>query len=322
MGEHLGDGISGGAAVSRTEETRPLVQRRREPDDGPRTWRCAGASVAGSSHEKSLSPCQDAHRAEVIATVRGEILVLAVSDGAGSAARSEQGSRLACDVAIEEVQRWLANDPALEQASEDHLHRLFDRCAERIVARATVLEIAPRELACTLLLAVVGPSRALFAQLGDGAIVADHRGVLTAMTWPQHGEFANTTFFITDAGDRAELQTAIIEDDVTEVAAFTDGIELMTLQLAERRVHEPFFAPLLETVRSLKPSDREDADRSLGDFLTSPRVRQIADDDLTLVLASRRAPATVRSPVDEPNLRTGPSAPVGGDTPAAGSQSL
>ena len=59
-------------------------------------WRTAYASVIGTSHTKTGSPCQDAGGCTVVKAVDGaEVLVAAVSDGAGTASRSEAGSALA-----------------------------------------------------------------------------------------------------------------------------------------------------------------------------------------------------------------------------------
>ena len=59
-------------------------------------WRTAYASVIGTCHTKTGSPCQDAGGCVVIAAHDdSEVLVAAVSDGAGTADRSEAASTLA-----------------------------------------------------------------------------------------------------------------------------------------------------------------------------------------------------------------------------------
>jgi hypothetical protein len=259
----------------------------------PSPWRRVGASITGSSHEAKGSPCQDSHALEVISTPQGEVLICAVADGAGSASLSARGSRIACDTAIELAQRYLDSDPRLTHLTDDVVHRWVDECATRVEAAASAMDAPLRDFACTLLLAVVGERRACFAQLGDGGIVAEHTTILDAVTWPQNGEFANTTLFITDPKDRADLQVSFVDGAVGDIALFTDGVELLALRLQQRRPHVPFFATLFESVRSLGPGNAPEAEQSLGDFLSSDPVRARTDDDMTLVLASRRAPGSV-----------------------------
>lgn len=271
----------------------------------PGRWRLVGASIAGSSHEIAGVLCQDSHVLAVVDTTAGHVLISIVADGAGSASLSGRGSRLACDTAREAIERYIVTDPALTRLTDDQVHRWIDECAMRLEETANVLDVPVRELACTLLVAVIGETRACFAQLGDGAIVIEHAGVLDAITWPQNGEFANTTLFITDPKDRAELQVEFVEGLVGEVALLTDGVELLALRLREHRPHAPFFASMFESVRSLELSDVAEAETSLGDFLSSDRVRARTDDDLTLVLASRRPPGTpftLRPPLESTAL--------------------
>ena len=58
------------------------------------SWRVVGVSVVGTSHLDRAVPCQDAHRYQVLSG--GELLV-AVADGAGSAARAEAGASRAVE---------------------------------------------------------------------------------------------------------------------------------------------------------------------------------------------------------------------------------
>ena len=64
------------------------------------TWRAAGVSVRGTSHEKTGQPCQDAVYWE---TFPHGLLVTAVADGAGSAALGEVGATVAVRAAVDRV---------------------------------------------------------------------------------------------------------------------------------------------------------------------------------------------------------------------------
>src|SRR4029079_13370599 len=82
-----------------------------------------------------------------------------------------------------------------------------------------------QDFACTLLAAVIWPDRAIFFQLGDGAIVSSRREApdgYAVVCWPQQGEYANMTNFLTDADAAEKVFCAQKSESVDEIAIFTD----------------------------------------------------------------------------------------------------
>jgi hypothetical protein len=59
---------------------------------------------------------------------------------------------------------------------------------------------------------------------------------------------------------------------------------MLALQMPAAEPHHGFFAPLFQFVS--QQADKEKGNESLAGFLASSRVRERADDDLTLVLAT------------------------------------
>jgi hypothetical protein len=58
-------------------------------------WRYAASSVIGTSHLKIGTSCQDANECQLLSSASDEeIFVAVLSDGAGSAEHSEEGSNL------------------------------------------------------------------------------------------------------------------------------------------------------------------------------------------------------------------------------------
>src|SRR5437870_12237754 len=71
-------------------------------------WRYAVASVAGTSHLVRNLPCQDSSRCAILRGAAGEEwLVAVVSDGAGSAPRSGDGSRVACETVLAQANSFV-----------------------------------------------------------------------------------------------------------------------------------------------------------------------------------------------------------------------
>src|SRR4051812_13925070 len=83
-------------------------------------WRYILASVPGTSHDKTGTPCQDASACEIVGdTEQASCLVAVVADGAGSARLAEVGSSLACKSLVAIVTDYIASGGAVEQISED-----------------------------------------------------------------------------------------------------------------------------------------------------------------------------------------------------------
>lgn len=267
-------------------------------------WRVSAASAIGTSHLKMATPCQDSHGCRLLHDARGEpILLLVVSDGAGSASRSDEGSALACATLMDCVEDFLARGGRLSAVDRPMAQSWLTQAQRRITSRAEECGATPRDFACTLLAAIIAPDMAAFLQVGDGAMIAsDPNGGWAWVHWPQRGEFANTTFFITEASASEQLAFDMIRMPVHEVAAFSDGIESLVLHYATQSVHAPFFDKIFGPVRAL---EQEGVDArlsaSLERYLQSPAICERTDDDKTLVLASRRAALLVEdTPKDSP----------------------
>ena len=148
--------------------------------------------------------------------------------------------------------------------------------------------VVPRQLACTLLVALAGDDWAAFAQIGDGVIVFNVDAGYELAFWPDNGEYANTTRFLTDDDYRKHLRIEVVTRQVSELAVMTDGLQMLALDFKGARVHDRFFEPLFRTVRN---NPNEEALRnSLLDFMDSKRVNERTDDDKTLLLATRNNP--------------------------------
>ncbi len=241
-------------------------------------WKLVHGSVRGTSHARTGQPCQDYCAGRVV----GPSLIVACSDGAGSAELSHLGSRAA-------VERFLdaAGSPT-SPPSREEIEAWVDSARNRVLEVAADNETTPRQLACTFLATIVGDGWAANLQVGDGVIVFNGPGGYELAFWPDNGEYANTTRFLTEDDFRSNLRIEVIDRQVAEVAVLTDGLQMLALDFAQARVHDRFFRPLFKTVRD--GPDGETLKSSLLEFLDSKRVNDRTDDDKTLFLATRIPP--------------------------------
>lgn len=259
-------------------------------------WRWATASQVGSSHVREGGLCQDRSFCDVAVDPElGPVLVAVVSDGAGSAAEGARGAQLVCDELHRQLRETLSGVTAC--TAEKWLRISVANVSATVASVAEFATLAPREFAATLLCAVATPRWTAFAQIGDGAIV--YPGADSGWSypfWPQRGEYANVTSFVTDEDAAERLEIEVQPYPVDEVALFTDGIQHLVLRYQERTVHAPFFDSMILPVRG---SEASGADGQLSDalstYLGSSLVTSRTDDDTTLVLASRAATGVRRA---------------------------
>jgi serine/threonine protein phosphatase PrpC len=140
-----------------------------------------------------------------------------------------------------------------------------------------------RDFATTLQLVIITPHSLGAVQVGDGAVVIQRaNNEIEAVTWPDHGEYINQTSFITDADYLAQAQyRSMSSHDVQSVALFTDGLERLALELAEKKAYRPFFTPIFRFA-----ADSNSTQEDLVAYLESAAICERTDDDKTLVLAT------------------------------------
>jgi Protein phosphatase 2C len=252
-------------------------------------WRSLSASVRGMSHRATDAPCQDYSLVEHLSSAEGEpILVLVAADGAGSAAQAAMGARLACSSFVEGVLSYIQAGGTLAALTREGAEAWIAHIASRLSAYAYAEELELRDLASTLLAAVVGTSGVAYLQIGDGAIVVGQNGGgYRPIFWPQSGEYANTTYFVTDNSPIDHLDFELSFDLPDEIALLTDGLQMLALTYATKGAHAPFFRPLFARLRDEPEHQIGDLRDALMAWLDSPKINARTDDDKTLVLIAR-----------------------------------
>jgi hypothetical protein len=247
-------------------------------------WRHLAASVQGASHVRSGVPCQDF---SVIADLPGRGgLLLACADGAGSALHAEVGAETACRTLAEEASRFAAAGGCIDALTRDTAAAWLDAVRAAIQAEADAASLPTREFACTLVAALVGDASAAFLQIGDGAIVTVSASAdAEVIFWPEQGEYANTTYFVTGVDAHQRLRLDVRATPVHDVALFTDGLQHIALRYETRLPHQPFFDPMFARLRA--DAQWHGLGSALASFLGSEAISTRTDDDCTLVLACR-----------------------------------
>ena len=242
-------------------------------------WTVSATSVCGSSHEKLGMPCQDAYH---WALSKSNTLIAAVADGAGSAKHSDIGAQLAAQTAVE----TLAAEPDLELSDNTYQSTLTNALKKALGAvkkEAKTQGVKPRELASTLIILMATTNAVAVAQIGDGAaVIQTANGEQIALTTPDSGEYINQTTFLISPNALKTAQQHIFHGPITHVALFSDGLQMLALQMPFGKPHTPFFSPLFNFISKAG----ENGQNQLTSFLQSPRVRERTDDDLTLLLAA------------------------------------
>lgn len=251
-------------------------------------WRIAQARSCGTSHLAESKPCQDFCLVDfVFAGEEPNCLLIAVADGAGSAAMSEIGSHVACSAGIRHLKSCSDQLHDLTNA-EKIIRASFFEARRDVEEEATRQKVESREMATTLLLAVVTPDFAVFGQVGDGVVIYGEPGELHAAHWAEQ-EALNLTNFITGEPLDETLVVRLIREPIHRIMCSTDGLTQILLDYRAKVPHTPIAERLFSTCSSA--TDPLSLSEDLQKFLDSDVVNERTDDDKTLVIAILEAGA-------------------------------
>lgn len=159
-------------------------------------YRTSCAQFTGRSHTNTGTPCQD----YVAARAQNDLACVVLADGAGSKKHSEHGSRTVVKgvtrLLLERFEElWMTSEADPSQISLE----LVQHCLQALERQAIQLRCELSELASTLLFVAHSKGRYLAGHLGDGCILHQQEdGQVMVLSHPENGEYANTTFFVTD----------------------------------------------------------------------------------------------------------------------------
>lgn len=248
-------------------------------------WTWAKASVKGTSHIRTGTRCQDSSVCDQIGQNR-QVLAAIVSDGAGSADFGGEGSALVCRNILQSARQHFQSADQLP--TDDEIWSWIDQVRDRIALAASHRNVASRQFAATLVAAFVTPLKTLLLHIGDGATVLKMDDDWVVPSWPENGEYASMTFFVTD-DPAPKLRITRIAGTVAGVAVFSDGLEKLLLDFSTMQAHAPFFTGIFSPLMASNTAGRDNALSSgLAKYLDGDAVNGRTDDDKSLVLAVKK----------------------------------
>ena len=202
-------------------------------------WCVVGTSVIGKSHISMNLPCQDSCKYKYIGDGWG---IAITSDGAGSAKRSEIGSKIVVERGVFhfeqliERQGWkrdnkLPSDVIWLQMAYITLQTIY----KELVAFGSAKGIDYKELSATIIVLIHTPHGILCTHIGDGrAGYRSESGEWKSLIIPHKGEEANQTIFITSdfwsqpnyvMSDVFVPQSIVMRECPTAFTLMSDGCE-------------------------------------------------------------------------------------------------
>lgn len=281
-----------------------------------KSWVVFGNSVIGKSHIKRNLPCQDNHYYQIINSHWG---VAIVSDGAGSAKYSEQGSSYIANEfgektlpSLLEQNVWfnkgnLPSETEWQEFAETTINFLRNMLKVKSDAKK---DIKISDLSATVIILVFSHKGVLSINVGDGrAAYRNANSEWKAIIDPFRGEEANQTVFVTSLFDEKNyktlqkdfkkyIRTKIIKESITAFAVLSDGVEKASFLCSKfdeankkwedpNIPYKPFFEPIHNMVVLNKNDDffNEGNKERIKRFLKSGNEKlKNEEDDKTLIM--------------------------------------
>lgn len=197
-------------------------------------FKVAAVSVGRRNQEGSARRPEDAYRIAQgrVAKSGEQFTVIALADGAGSAARGRTGADIACLIACE-VLRDVVEQDALCVDATRLKEQLMTRIWRTIRRAASRSKLAAGEYASTLLaVAVTESGKWLAVHIGDGAILGRFGDQVLPISLPMKGRYAHETYFVTQRDARRKLRVlSQWHEAPSGFVLMTDGVESQLLDL-------------------------------------------------------------------------------------------
>lgn len=230
--------------VSKTEEPQEQTEEATKPQVKPAyinqsgSWTIVADSVIGVGHTKNNMPCQDSNAYQDLGHGWG---ICVISDGAGSAKRSQDGSALVCQHAIALFSKWITEQQFMERQSlptqgewSKQAKGVLGLIAKELALKAQKEQCDIKDFAATCMVAIYSPHGVLTTHIGDGRGGYHDKDldVWLPLFTPHSGEEANQTLFITmpwlnlgTFGGLGVPESKVVLGTIDVVCLMSDGME-------------------------------------------------------------------------------------------------
>ena len=155
----------------------------------------SGGRIVGRSHVLEKLPCQD----DFCHKVKFDSGCIALADGAGSRRYSHLGAKIVtekfvdiCLSGFDKIDALIGRDP------EKAARYLVDRVRKILTPVSDMKKIPTADMACTLIFFACKEGRYIAGHIGDGVLLLKNDDEISVLSVPQNGEYANSTYFVTD----------------------------------------------------------------------------------------------------------------------------
>jgi len=247
-------------------------------------WKWISAAHKGTSHEKAGLRLQDALKCFSINAGNKDFFFGVVSDGAGSASYGGEGASIVCRKISQAARNHLLTEALIP--SDATIDSWIDQARDSIFFSASNRALTPRDFAATLVCVISDGDETVIIHIGDGCAVLNDGKEWIAPSWPDHGEYASTTFFVTDE-PTLKLRITRVQIKVTSIALFSDGLERLGLDFSELKPYAGFFDGITKPmITSFAKGKDRNLSAALKRYLNSDPINSRTDDDKSLIIAT------------------------------------
>jgi serine/threonine protein phosphatase PrpC len=249
------------------------------------SWSYAYASCIGTSHLKLGSRKDDVCRATV-SSAYSNIFIGIICDGAGSAKWGGAGAWITASAIYRNCHAYFNNERSFPD--DRIIWNWIDEARDKIFRVSTSRSAQLNDFATTLILTMSDGNNSLVAHIGDGGVViqSEETKEWQCLSFPEHGEYASTTRFITE-DETPDLRINRIDSCISSLFLFSDGIERLALDFKTREPFSPFFNQMVQPLQINSGCGHlNNLSKSLKNYLNSDTINSRTDDDKSLIIAS------------------------------------
>ncbi len=230
--------------------------------------------------------CQDS--IHVSSTVNN-LVCSALSDGAGSATKSEFGSK----ALVEKVSDYVVSffDSLYKLASSDvhaYILRIVEWANEVLERTAIEQFCSVKNLASTLLFVASNGEKVLWFHVGDGVIIQKLDREFSVLSKPFNGEYANETVFVCSSGavSNAHGGAFVLPKNIpVSYYLMSDGPETVFYSKRTQSVYSKALITFLDNFVSNNPDASQR--NLLLNLILKERCRLYSGDDLSMIVMNR-----------------------------------